>query len=199
MKICYKCKRQIDDNDALYCSKCGTRLTDVPSGSDPLVQRRKSIAKILLIALPLNILIFGGVFFIFKGCSKVEGNLVATGEPMGNFTFVPKQCRSGQHMNFFGAIILGAGPQDGAVVPFIDPAKGKQVKVEVPGSCEPPDYEKCKEVIIEPKYCSQYDVVVDKIPVMINDIVMMKGHLNLDCTFPGGGTAKGTIIFDRCD
>ena len=59
MKICYKCRQQMDDNDALYCSKCGMRLTDVPSGSDPLVQRRKSIAKILLIALPLNILILG--------------------------------------------------------------------------------------------------------------------------------------------
>lgn len=134
-----------------------------------------------------------------RGCSSVTGTLVARGEPLGTFTFVPKQCRSGQRMNFFGSVILGEGQQDGAVVAIIDPVKGKVVKVEVPGSCLPPDYEKCKEVIIDPQYCSRYDVTVDKIPVMINNIVMVGGRLNLDCAFPGGGTAKGEIKFTRCN
>jgi len=168
-----------------------------PSASTAGAARKRK--KIWLIALPLNIAIMAGAFFMVKGCSSVFGAFTATGEPLGNFTFVPKQCRSGQHMSFFGSVLLGEGPQDGAVVAIIDPVKGKIVKVEVPGSCEPPDYEKCKEVIIDPKYCSRYDVSIDKTGVMVNNIVMINGRVNVDCVFPGGGTAKGDVAFKRCN
>jgi len=163
-----------------------------PSGG-----RNKKV--MLFIAIAINLIMVGGFFFMSKGCSGVTGSLAAKGEPLGNFTFHPKQCRSGQHMNFFGSVILGEGQQDGAVVAIIDPVKGKIVKIEVPGSCLPPDYEKCKEVIIDPRHCSRYDVTVDKIPVMINNIVMVGGHVNMDCVFPGGGTLKGEINFTRCN
>lgn len=198
MRECHNCRQQIVDDEALYCSKCGTRLFDVPkSPNKPSAGRNRK--RIWFIAIPLNIALIAGSIFMVKGCSSVTGNFIATGEPLGNFTFVPKQCRSGQHMSFFGSVLLGEGPQAGALVAIIDPVKGKMVKIEVPGSCEPPDYEKCKEVIIDPKQCSRYDVIVNKTGIMVNNIVMIDGRVNLDCVFPGGGTAKGEITFERCN
>ncbi len=199
MRECHNCHQQIVDDAALFCSKCGTRLINAPASPGATMAPGKKRKLIWFIAIPMNIALIAGSFFMVKGCSSVNGSLVAKGEPLGNFTFVPKQCRSGQRMNFFGSVLLGEGQQDGAVVAIIDPVKGKIIKVEIPGSCEPPDYEKCKEVIIDSKYCSRYDVIVDKIPVMINNIVLTGGRLNLDCVFPGGGTAKGEIAFERCN
>ncbi len=198
MKQCHNCRQQVDDDSALYCSKCGTRLMDAPAATGAPAPR-KNIKRVIFIALGINLIMVAGFFVMGKGCSSVTGTLVAKGEPLGSFSFVPKQCRSGQQMNFFGSVLLGDGQQDGAVVAIIDPIKGKIVKVEVPGSCEPPDYEKCKEVIIDPKYCSRYEVNVKRLPVVINEIFMIGGNLNLDCTFPGGGTARGKITFDRCN
>jgi hypothetical protein len=198
MRECHNCHNQLVDDGALYCSKCGTRLVDMPAGPGTAASSKKR-KKLGLILIPLNIAIVAGAFFLVKGCSSVSGTFIAKGEPLGNFTFVPKQCRSGQHMSFFGSVLLGEGPQDGALVAIIDPMKGKMVKVEVPGSCEPPDYEKCKEVIIDPKHCSRYDVIVNKTGIMVNNIVMIDGRVTIDCAFPGGGTAKGDITFDHCN
>lgn len=198
MRQCHNCRRQIDDDEALYCSKCGTRLVDIQTATGGTAPKR-NIRKVLFVALGINLVIVGGFLFMNKGCSRVTGTFVATGEPLGNFTFVPKQCRSGQHMNFFGSVLLGEGQQDGALVAVIDPVKGKTIKIEVPGSCEPPDYEKCKEVIIDPKYCSRYDVTVNKTGIMVNNIIMVDGKVNVDCVFPGGGTARGNITFEKCN
>lgn len=199
MRLCNNCHQQILDDSALYCSKCGTKLLAMQTAPGASPARKKSIARVLLIALPLNIAMIGAGLFMTKGCSSVSGDVVSKGEPLGNFTFVPKQCRSGQRMSFFGSVLLGEGPQDGAVVAIMDPVKGKILKVEVPGSCEPPDYEKCKEVIIDPTFCSRYDMVVNRTSIMVNNIVLIDGHLNVDCAFPGGGSVKGNITFERCN
>ena len=71
--------------------------------------------------------------------------------------------------------------------------------MEVPGSCEPPDYEKCKEVIIDPQYCSRYDMKLDRTSIMVNDIVLVEGSLDIECSFPGGGSVSGKLTFDRCN
>jgi hypothetical protein len=199
MISCPKCGHQPAESGALYCSRCGTALSagSVTAAALPAAARKK---KLWMMLLPLNIvLVTGAVLMAGKGCSSVEGTLVSRGGEMGDFTFVPKQCRSGQRMSFFGSVLLGEGRQDGAVVAILDPVKGKIVKVEVPGSCEPPDYEKCKEVVIDPKHCSVYDMKLERTSIMVNEIVLIKGSLDLDCTFPGGGTAKGSMTFDRCN
>jgi hypothetical protein len=102
-------------------------------------------------------------------------------------------------MQFFGAVLLGKRPTDGAVVAMINQVKGKLVKVEIPGSCKPPDYEVCDEMIVEQRQCSRYDVTVNRTSVMVNNIVLIEGRINVDCTFPGGGSVKGELIFERCN
>jgi len=152
--------------------------------------------------MAVNFLIIGIVFyFVFGkgGCSSVEGQFVATGEPLGSFTFIPASCRSGQRMNFFGVAILGKGPNDGAIVPIQDVTQGKMVKVEVPGSCQPPDLEICKEIDIKPEQCEVFELSVKRTNTTVNNIVLLDGYLKLDCKFPEGGTAKADMKFTSCD
>jgi hypothetical protein len=210
MKTCLKCGNQSPDKDA-FCSKCGSKLVTYQGGdrvsaelmtdtATPVQGKQKQRRLRFLLFAILNFAIFsiGVSFFFGKGCSSVEGTFVSKGKPAGDFNFVPNQCRSGQLMQFFGAVILGKGQQDGAVVAIIDPVKGKMVKVEVPGSCQPPDYEKCTEIILDPKYCSTYSVNVNRGNMEINDIFTINGNLSLDCSFPEGGSIKAKMKFSNC-
>ncbi len=102
-------------------------------------------------------------------------------------------------MNFFGAVLLGDGPNDGAVVVGSDPLKGNYVKVEVPKSCKPPDHEECTEILVDRKACSVFKVRLKRTNTTVNDIRLIDGSLKLKCKFPEGGTFKGKIKFDSCD
>ena len=198
MAICPNCKNTIIDADARYCSKCGSPL-EVKMASVASTEKKKKKLRLFILLVPLQIgIAVAAFFFMGGGCSTVKGSLVSIGKPLGDFTFTPAQCRSGQRMQFFGAVLLGKGPADGAVVAMIDQVKGKLVKVEIPGSCKPPDYEVCNEVIIDPRQCSRYDVTVNRTSVMVNNIVLIEGRINVDCAFPGGGSVKGDITFERC-
>jgi hypothetical protein len=172
----------------------------------PVVSRgagaRKKKTKLMFVIAILNVVIMGGVFYFVMGsggCSSVEGQFVATGKPLGNFKFVAEQCRSGQRMNFFGVVLLGKGPNDGAIVPIQDVAQGKMVKVEIPGSCQPPDLEVCKEVNIKPDQCSVFQMSVKRTNTRVNNITLLDGYLKLDCKFEEGGTVKADFKFESCD
>lgn len=203
MQTCPRCNHQTDDEDDRYCSRCGSPLEQVRTS----VTEREKAARPALKKFRLAFLIVGFnlalVGFIFmlggRGCSKTEGTFVSAGRPVGDFTIVPKKCRSGQRMNFFGAVLLGEGPDDGAVVAIIDPVRGKLVKVEVPGSCKPPDREVCREVLIEPSMCSKFDVSVQRTSTEVNDIRLIDGHINLECTFPEDGSVHANLKFENCD
>ena len=97
------------------------------------------------------------------------------------------------------AALLGEGPDDGAVVAIIDPVRGKLVKVEVPGSCKPPDREVCREVILEQSMCSKFDVTDERTSTEVNDIRLMDGHINIECTFPDDGMVRASLKFENCD
>lgn len=199
MDVCPNCNKPIVDPDGRYCSQCGSPL-EVRIASAASTKTKKKRFRFLLFFVPLQIAIAAGGFYLVSGgCSSVSGSLVSAGKPLGNFTFTPSQCRSGERMQFFGAVLLGKGPADGAVVAMIDQMKGKLVKVEIPGSCKPPDYEVCDEVIIDARQCSRYDVVVNRTNVVVNEIFQVEGRVNLDCTFPGGGSVKGELTFKRCN
>ena len=197
MKNCVSCGNTMQEKD-LYCSQCGRRVEIVPES--PLKPSRKKWSRLLIIivAVLLQGAIFG-FFFMGKGCSKAEGNLVSKGEPVGTFTFEPDVCRSGQRMQFYGAVILGKDKHAGAVVVMEDPIKGKIVKIEVPGSCQPPDYEKCKEVIVDPASCGVYDMAVKRTMTTVNDIRLIDGHLRLNCEFKEGGSLQANLKFENCD
>lgn len=196
MKNCVSCGNTMQEKD-LYCSQCGRRVEIVPES--PLKPSRKKRSFLLIIILAAVQIAAFSFFFMGKGCSKTEGNLVSKGEPVGTFTFEPDACRSGQRMQFYGAVILGKDKHAGAVVIIEDPIKGKIVKIEVPGSCQPPDYEKCKEVVIDPAACSVYDMAVKKSMTTVNNIRLIDGHLRLNCGFKEGGSLQANLNFENCD
>jgi len=194
MLQCGHCGHENPDGSR-FCNSCGKGLL-----GPAMRQQGKTPRMIAIMVLPMVVLIgVAGFMVMGKGCSSVEGGLVSAGQPLGDFTFTPAQCRSGQRMQFFGVVILGKGQNDGAVVPFIDTLKGKLVKVEVPGSCRPPDYEECREVVVEPKQCSRFAVSIRRTGTEVNDIRLLEGSMDIDCKFPEGGTLKGKMEFDRCD
>lgn len=193
---CSVCNHQMNDDDQ-FCSKCGFKAGE---NTQATLKSGKPFWIILMKALFMSLMVgVAGFFFLGKGCSSVEGNLVSKGEPAGNFVFIPDACRSGQHMQFFGAVILGKGQTDGAVVLIEDPVKGKVIKIEVPGSCEPPDYEKCREIIIDPSACSVYNMSVKKTSTMVNDIRLIDGSVKLNCSFKEGGSVQADMVLKNCD
>jgi len=167
-----------------------------------MVKRKSGVSPLRFLPMAIGPVIAIGVvgFMLTSGsCSSVEGKLVSTGQPMGNFTFVPAQCRSGERVNEYGAILVGEGPQDGGIMVIRDAKDGDIVKVEVPGSCKPPDHEVCTEVTIDPKDCKVFKVSIRRTNTTVNDIRLMDGSLELDCKLDQGGTVKAKLDFENCD
>lgn len=169
----------------------------------PLLPKRSGPSPLRFLPFAIGPIITVGVLgFLFFGggsCSSVEGAFESAGEPLGTFTFVPAQCRSGERMNVHGAILVGKGPTDGGIIVVQDPVKGPTVKVELPGSCQPPDHEVCTEVTIDPSECKVFKVKIRRTSTTVNDIRLMAGSLELDCQFKAGGTVEAKLEFDNCD
>lgn len=203
MQSCPQCGERLESDD-VFCSKCGTRVDAQPAsaapGPQPIrpVKTRKRRSKLLLL-LPIQLAIAGAAaFFVMKGCDKAEGTLVVTSQEHGDFTFTAMRCGSGQRMGFFGVIVAGEGPNDGGILVVEDPVKGKLVRVEVPGSCEPPDLEECTEFTILKDQCSVFKSSVRNTNTTVNDVRLREGYLELDCSLEDGGTARAKIKFEGC-
>lgn len=214
MPCCPKCGSGTDAGDT-FCRKCGTALSaaatptaEAPTAASAAAEaaadiesfrenepklRAVAIAVALVLVVPLLLM-----FALGKGCGRVEGTLVSSGKPLGDFTLTPAQCRSGDHMNFYGVILVGTGPTDGGLLVATEPAHGTYLKLEVPGSCKPPDYEVCTEVMIKREQCSHWDVDVSGSLVIVNERRVMHGHARAECAFPEGGMVKVDLDFERC-
>jgi hypothetical protein len=217
MPFCPHCGHENADPEARFCSRCGDAMRgaareaaspDEPPatlgpGATPArspAQRRKRILWIILLAdIPIIVAVVFFFGFHSKGCGHTEGAFVSQGQPLGDFTFTPTRCRSGQHMNFHGAVLVGDGPTEGGILVGEDVVKGKFVKVEIPGSCQPPDHEVCTERFVEREHCTIFEASAHKTNTTVNDIRLVDGHLKLACQFPEGGTVKADIKFENCD
>lgn len=215
MSFCPKCGFDTDESDA-FCRACGATQSPhgpsaivvaapptaatTPAAGRPAGRPRRRGAIIVAMALA-QIALVGGIIFAVsgKGCSSTEGSFAADGGPLGTFTFTPTQCRSGERMSFFGVILVGDGPTAGGVLVVDDPVKGRLLKVEIPGSCKPPDYEVCTVVELGPDVCPTLDMKIEKTNSTVNDIRLIDGRVRADCTFPEGGTFRGNVTFESCD
>ncbi|MBM4397320.1 MAG: hypothetical protein FJ087_16750 [Deltaproteobacteria bacterium] len=212
MPFCSKCGADTAVDDS-FCRRCGADLNARPGDAvevraapgtpgepraggqarnKPLLWAIAGVANVFVVVGLLTVL--GG-----KGCGHSEGSLVATGKPLGDFVLTPTQCRSGQRTGFFGVALVGDGPTEGGVLVVADPVNGRSLKIEVPGSCKPPDYDACTEIAIKPEQCSTFDVRVERTSTTVNDIVLLDGHAKVECAFPEGGTAKADFRFENCN
>lgn len=207
MTFCTACGEQLAANDR-FCSACGSakdgatvQPAAVATGARPeglSGAKKRSIFLRSLLALPIWAVILWAVFS-FKGCSSTEGSVTARGEPFGALKFVPQQCRSGEHESFYGVFLLGEDETSGAIKAVVDPREGDFVDVELPGSCKGPDHDDCTMVRVDPSQCTTFDLEVKKTDTWLNEIRLLDGSLQLDCTFEQGGTLVADVRFESCD
>ena len=139
------------------------------------------------------------IFFSLRGCSQVQGTLVAGGfGPEGGFTFRPESCQSGQRQGFFGIVLLGDGPAAGAVLLVEDPDQGPIVTIKLPGSCPTAGMQGCAEVVIRPDQCTVFERAVRNTETRINNLTLREGHLRMQCAMPDIGTLEAHLEFEGC-
>lgn len=137
-----------------------------------------------------------GFSFLGKGCSKVEGSFVSSGEPLGEMTFKPTKCKSLQRMGAFGVVLLSGDSNEGIKL-VQDPTRGMLVQVKIPSTC---NGSTCKAVTFDREECTRFDVDVSRTNTTVNGVRLLDGRLGLECKFAkAGGTAKADIRFKRCD
>ena len=148
-----------------------------------------------------RVMIAGFIFCLFftESCSSViKGEIIARGNPTGDFILNPTGCYSGARMQFYGIILTQTENKGLVLTGIIDPIRGKLIKLRLPDSCQSDDYDDCKEIFISKESCSVYKIKIEPTNVMVNKVRALRGKLELDCKFQEGGSIKGKIEFDYC-
>lgn len=214
MRRCANCGEP-SPTDARFCMNCGQALLGsarprdsspqpapsepkAPAGAPPTAAA-KSGTRVALVAVAVLVAIGGLIPFLLmsgKGCSSSKGSLAIQGGPWGEHTIAPTLCNSGQHMQFFG-VALFANP-DGApdLVLIEDALNGAILKVQTQApSCQP----NCPVVALTPNDCTKFDYALERTNSYVNDIRLLDGRVDVDCTLPSGATIAGRIDFESCD
>ena len=144
-----------------------------------------------LVAVTVMVILLAGG----KGCSWSEGSLTAKGPPLGDVTFTPVKCRSGQRESFRGVILIDDA--DRVLIRVVeDPVQGALVNVRKPDSCRG---SRCEFVRFDRQGCAVFDFYLENTNTTVNDIRVVEGHLKLDCVFKDtGGTVKADLKF-KCN
>jgi hypothetical protein len=207
---CFSCGTAFEPGDR-FCANCGTprrpdrnESVDASAEADeePMKVPRKISGTRLLVGSVLGAAFWGVIIMVAldsDGCSSTEGTFEASGKPLGDFTFTPTHCRSGQHESFFGVYLLGKDGDAGGLKVVIDPRDGGAVMVEVPGSCRGADNDDCTVVPLEQDACATFDLDIEPTNTYVNDIRLLDGRLRLACTLPEGGSARADVRFSSCD
>ncbi len=133
------------------------------------------VASALLAAAP--------IFFLTS--SDIEGSLRTSGR-LGDVTFIPDHCESGQTLGFFG-VELTSESQPGKRIRLLrDALKGSMVTVEAAGTSQP-------LAVLGAADCSQIDVNVRKTNTIVNSIYVVEGQASIECP-----ELAGTIQFGGC-
>ncbi|MCB9592156.1 MAG: hypothetical protein H6719_05435 [Sandaracinaceae bacterium] len=206
---CDSCGRTYRPDDE-FCGGCGTPRakpeaplpaaaatpTATPTAT-PGVPVKRSIRGRLMF-LVSAIIPIGIVIMSLKDCGSAEGQMVVSGSPHGEWTFVPTGCASMQPYGFVGANLHADGHNDGGVYVTLDHVHGHKVELEVPGSCRNADGTDCTVFEVPRDACQVFDVAVENSGTVVNDVRLVDGHVHLQCELPDGTTVSGTITFEGC-
>lgn len=126
---------------------------------------------------------------LFKACglqTRVNGKFEARGEQIGNFTFEPDRCRSGERQGFFGVFLFKKGDSDHFVKVARNPATDQTVvSVKIPGTDKMRVLTTCKVLTSE----------IHRTNTRVNKIWVVKGSVQVDCPTE---SFKGQATFDNC-
>lgn len=178
--------------------------SDLDPADLPAPKQAKGRRGVLVIALLGALIPMGVMFFVIGGGGggSVEGQIVSSGSPYGDYMMQPSSCFSGEHESFFGVW----------VTPELEKVDGRQgfrgglklvkshlgeweVYVESPIECSGL---KCKIRQLPRDACSLFDVSVENTNTTFNDIRVRRGHASLDCRFSSGGKLSANLLFKGC-
>ncbi len=121
----------------------------------------------------------------------ITGKLDISGPTFGAVSFAPKACDSGEHQVFFGADF--SSPESKVVARIVvDPLTGPGVRIF------DQDARFEKALVLKKETCQSFHFALERSGWRINDIYVMKVHLDLDCTLPNGDSVKGVVDAASC-
>lgn len=135
------------------------------------------------------------------GCSSVTGTVEAHGKPFGDYLVTPKICHSGEHQQFFGAVLFADDDAPGTLILADDPVRGQVVKAMIDGSCKAAENDShlCSYVMLDPSRCARFELSIAPTSTTVNDIRLVDGHLKLNCELAEGGWIRADLAFESCD
>ena len=152
---------------------------NLPTGKPAAVS---SGAGATLAVVPLIVIV--SVFLFFSALSSsTEGSFELAGQ-LGDQTFAPDHCASGQLDGFFGVALTSEASPGLVVRAMRDPTRGTLIAVQRNGH---------KPVVLSPEECTSLQVNVSRTSTNVNDVWAVRGSASADC--PG---LKGSVTFDGC-
>jgi hypothetical protein len=139
--------------------------------------------------------IVASILLIGDSTGEVKGEIRGSGPLVGDFTFKPDACGSGQSDGFLGVFLGAVDRSDARVKVFKDPLYGEVVLLQVPDSCDGP---RCKQVILKGESCAEFAVRIEKTNTTINDVRVLDGELHLECALASGDKISGDVRFEGC-
>lgn len=126
-----------------------------------------------------------------KNGPVVTGRLELSGPTFGAAVLEPKACTSGEHLVFFGADF--SSPESKVVARIVvDPLHGPGARIF--DQDKPFD----KALVLDRQICQTFHFSLSRNGWRIDDVYLMKVHLDLDCSLPGGDTVKGQLDAASC-
>jgi hypothetical protein len=124
------------------------------------------------------------------GCTEVHGHLIARGAAIGDWDFLPDDCKSGDHQEFYGVDLSSEHDLDRHVRVLVDPLLGDAVVVTLDG---PPG----ARLDFLAHDCAELAVSLDR--GGSDRDPDMSGELSLDCSRPDDDAHfRGWASFDNC-
>lgn len=135
------------------------------------------------IAVGPIVLIIAVVMFLSAFSSSTQGSFTLGGD-LGDTTFTPDWCESGQLKGFHGVELTSDASPGLTVRAMQDPVRGTLLVVARGGG---------KPVVITPEECTSLHVRVERGNTNVNDVWAVGGSASADCP-----ALKGTVTFDGC-
>lgn len=142
--------------------------------------------------LALSFGMFRLVTWMTEGDFEAVGTFEAKGTRHGDFSIVRPMCQ----MDGKNASGVRLEVEGGGRVHVVKKLGKPEVVIDVPSTCtgEP---SVCQTIVIDPKRCSTYDVVVEETNNTYNKRPVWRGHLRLSCELDPG-TLVAALGFEKC-
>jgi hypothetical protein len=148
----------------------------------------------------LLLLLLGGIALLCAGCvigtalnaakAKPAGRVTLTSPALGDRTFQPATCRSGEHQLFLGADFLDG---QGLVTRLIVAPTGV-ASLRFFDAAHPLD----PGVLFRREDCGRFELTLDRTGWRINDIYDLHISLDFECRAASGEAAMGRLVTDHC-